>query len=171
ATEAQWLAEFEKYKQIPQYSELNAGMTLDSFRVIYLWEFWHRVIARLAGLAFVLPLAWFAIKRRIPAFAAVRVYVLGALLLTQAAMGWWMVSSGLSERTEVSQYRLALHLTLAFVILALTVWTSADLLLGRRLRTSLLQGWRAKALPAMLCLVFITSASGALVAGLRAGRI
>ncbi|HLV27132.1 MAG TPA: COX15/CtaA family protein [Gemmatimonadales bacterium] len=170
-TEAQWLVEFEKYKQIPQYLELNAGMSLDSFKVIYLWEFWHRVIARLAGFVFLIPLAWFASRRRIPSFVTLRVYLIGVFLLVQAAMGWWMVTSGLSGRTEVSQYRLATHLTFAFLILALTVWTSADVLAGRRLRTSTLQGWRSRALPAMLGLVFLTSASGALVAGLRAGKI
>lgn len=200
-TDAQWLVEFEKYQLIPQYRLLNDGMSLASFKSIYLWEYWHRIIARLAGLAFVLPLAWFAMRRRIPSHASGRIYLLLGLLLTQASMGWWMVASGLSERTSVSQYRLAVHLTLAFVILALTVWTSADLLQGSRARGSALRddalpgdalpgdaresdaregdtpradalrGWRARALPLLLGLVFLTSASGALVAGLRAGKI
>lgn len=82
-----------------------------------------------------------------------------------------MVVSGLSERTEVSQYRLAVHLTLAFIILAVTVWTAADLVQGYRARGSLLSGWQSRLLPAMCCLVLLDSASGALVAGLRAGRI
>ena len=170
-TDAQWAAAFEKYQRIPQYQRLNAGMSLDAFKAIYLWEFWHRIVARLAGLAFVLPLAWFALRRRIPAFARRRVALLLVLLLAQAAMGWWMVSSGLSVRTEVSQYRLAAHLTLALVILALTVWTAADLLVGRRSPGAVSGGWRSRALPALLGLVFVTCGSGALVAGLRAGKV
>lgn len=126
-TEAQWTAEFVKYQRIPQYQQLTAGMSLDEFRTIYLWEYWHRVIARLAGLAFALPLAWFALRRRIPPFARGPLALIFALLALQAAMGWWMVSSGLTQRTEVSQYRLALHLTTALVLYALTVWTAAGL--------------------------------------------
>lgn len=129
-TAAQWAAEFAKYQRIPQYQRLNAGMSLDGFKAIYLWEFWHRIIARLAGLAFALPFAWFVARRRIPRFARGRIATLLALLAAQGAMGWWMVASGLSVRTEVSQYRLAAHLTLAFIILGVTVWTAADLLEG-----------------------------------------
>jgi cytochrome c oxidase assembly protein subunit 15 len=169
-TASQWATEFEKYQRIPQYQRLNAGMSLEAFKAIYLWEFWHRIVARLAGLAFALPFAWFALRRRIPRFAVGRVALLLALLGAQGAMGWWMVSSGLSVRTEVSQYRLAAHLTLAFVLLGATVWTAADLLEGRRVATAG-SGWRARVLPALVALAGLTSASGALVAGLRAGRV
>jgi cytochrome c oxidase assembly protein subunit 15 len=170
-TADQWMAEFEKYQRIPQYQRLNAGMSLEDFKAIYLWEFWHRIVARLAGLAFALPFAWFALRRRIPPFARGRIAALLALLLVQGAMGWWMVSSGLSVRTEVSQYRLAAHLTLAFVLLGVTVWTAADLLEGRRTAGARVSGWRGRVLPCLVALVGLTSASGALVAGLRAGRV
>jgi cytochrome c oxidase assembly protein subunit 15 len=170
-TPAQWAAEFEKYRRIPQYQRLNAGMSLDGFKAIYLWEFWHRIVARLAGLAFALPFAWFALRRRVPRFARGRIAWLLALLAAQGAMGWWMVSSGLSVRTEVSQYRLAAHLTLAFILLGATVWTATDLLEGRRMRRIHSRGWRDRVLPALVALVGLTSASGALVAGLRAGRV
>ena len=169
-TPAQWAAEFEKYQRIPQYQLLNADMSLEAFKAIYLWEFWHRIVARLAGLAFALPFAWFAVRRRLPAFAMRRLALLLALLAAQGAMGWWMVSSGLSERTEVSQYRLAAHLTLAFVLLGITVWTIADLRDGRRVARAT-QGVRGHAIPCLVALVGIASASGALVAGLRAGRV
>lgn len=169
--DAEWTAEFAKYQRIPQYQLLNAGMSIDAFRAIYLWEFWHRIIARLAGLAYVLPLAWFAARRRIPALARRRVWVLLVLLLVQAAMGWWMVTSGLSVRTEVSQYRLAVHLLTALVILGLTVWTAADLLEGPRRAATPADARRSRALGALLGLVFATAGSGALVAGLRAGRV
>ena len=170
-SEAAWSAEFEKYRQIPQYEHRNAGMTLAAFKRIYLWEYGHRLIARLVGLAFVVPLAWFALRRRLPRRARRPVYLLLVLLLVQAAMGWWMVKSGLSVRTEVSQYRLATHLTSALVILALTIWTAADLLEPRRPPASASGGCRPRALAALLGLVLVTAGSGALVAGLRAGKI
>ena len=170
-TDAQWATEFEKYQRIPQYQRLNAGMSLEGFKAIYLWEFWHRIVARLAGLAFAVPFAWFALRRRIPPFARGRIGVLLALLATQGAMGWWMVSSGLSVRTEVSQYRLAAHLTLAFILLGVTVWTAADLLEGRRTPSKRAHGRRRHVLPCLVALAGLTSASGALVAGLRAGRV
>ncbi|MGZ8375820.1 MAG: COX15/CtaA family protein [Gemmatirosa sp.] len=168
---AEWTAEFAKYRRIPQYQRLNAGMSLDAFKGIYLWEFWHRIVARLAGLAYVLPLVWFAARRRIPPLVRGRVYLLLGLLLAQAAMGWWMVTSGLSVRTEVSQYRLAAHLLTALVILGISVWTAADLLDGPRRATSGVDTRRSRALGALLGLVFVTAGSGALVAGLRAGRV
>lgn len=169
--EAAWAAEFAKYQRIPQYQQMNAGMTLDEFRVIYLWEYVHRLIARMVGLAFVVPLAWFTLRRRMPRRARAPVYLLLVLLVVQAAMGWWMVTSGLSVRTEVSQYRLALHLVSAMSILALTVWTAAELLQPRRGRSAPLAGWRLRSLDVLLGMVFATAGSGALVAGMRAGRI
>jgi cytochrome c oxidase assembly protein subunit 15 len=168
---AEWNAEFAKYQRIPQYQRLNAGMTLDGFKAIYLWEFWHRIVARLAGLAFALPFAWFATRRRIPRFALPRIAMLLALVGVQGAMGWWMVASGLSVRTEVSQYRLAAHLTLALVLLAATIWIAADLLEGRRDASPFAVAMRRRTLPALAALGLVTAASGALVAGLRAGRI
>jgi heme a synthase len=170
-TPAEWAAEFEKYRRIPQYQRLNAGMTLEGFKAIYLWEFWHRIVARLAGLAFAVPFAWFALRRRIPRFARGRIALLLALLAVQGAMGWWMVSSGLSVRTEVSQYRLAAHLGVAFILLGATVWTAADLLEGRRTPHVRSRGRREHLFPCLVALAGITSASGALVAGLRAGRV
>jgi heme a synthase len=170
-SEAAWNAEFEKYRQIPQYERMNAGMTLGEFKGIYLWEYAHRLIARLVGLAFVLPLAWFVVRRQLPQRVRRPVFLLLFLLFLQAAMGWWMVKSGLTLRTEVSQYRLAVHLLTALVMLAVTVWTSAELLERSRAAaiagTARLRGW----LGGLLALVFVTAGSGALVAGLRAGKI
>ncbi len=169
-TEAAWAGEFAKYQQIPQYEHINATMTLSEFRVIYLWEYVHRLIARLVGLAFVIPLLWFRYRGILPRKARAPVYVLLVLLMIQAAMGWWMVSSGLSVRTEVSQYRLALHLVSAMIILALTVWTAADLLEPRPARARTLR-WQLRSLDSFLALIFVTAGSGALVAGMRAGKI
>lgn len=182
--EAAWQVEFEKYQQIPQYSALRPDMTMSEFRTIYLWEYGHRLVARLVGLVFILPLGWMILRRRLPGRARGPLLLLLALLATQAAMGWWMVRSGLSVRTEVSQYRLALHLVSALAILALTVWTAADMLrprhaangAGPTLRSDRParinpHGAATRALAALLALVLTTAGSGALVAGLRAGRI
>ena len=127
--EADWIAEFEKYKQIPEYLEINgpAGMTLADFKFIYFWEWIHRQLGRLIGLAFALPLLWFAIKRAIPTGYGWRLIALLALGGLQGTIGWWMVSSGLSERTDVSHFRLAVHLLTALFILGGLIWTALDL--------------------------------------------
>ena len=172
-TDARWAEEFSKYQQIPQYERMNPDMKLHEFKVIYLWEFVHRLIARLAGAAYLIPLLWFAARRRIPPeFLPVLVGILG-LLAMQGAMGWWMVSSGLSVRTEVSQYRLAAHLSLALVLYAITVWTAASLLDGGRRRAAgtLLGGRTRRLFGALTALLFVTAGTGALVAGLRAGKV
>ena len=172
-TEAKWTEEFSKYQRIPQYERMNPDMTLRAFKVIYLWEFVHRLVARLVGAAYLIPLLWFAARRRIPPeFLPVLVGILG-LLAMQGAMGWWMVSSGLSVRTEVSQYRLAAHLSLALVLYAITVWTAASLLDGGRRRAAgtLLGGRTRRLFGALTALLFVTAGTGALVAGLRAGKV
>lgn len=126
-SEAAWLAEFEKYKRIPEYQQLNQGMTLDAFKGIYFWEYLHRLIGRLIGLAFALPLLWFAVRRAIPQGYGWRLTALLALGGLQGVIGWWMVTSGLAERTDVSHFRLAAHLLLALFILAALIWTALDL--------------------------------------------
>jgi cytochrome c oxidase assembly protein subunit 15 len=168
---AQWGDEFAKYRQIPQYQQLNAGMTVADFKTIFLWEYVHRLWARLVGLALGLPLLWFALRRRLPRTVWTRVAGLLALLGAQGALGWWMVVSGLSARTSVSQYRLAAHLAVALVLYLWTVWTAADLLEQRPVRAELRDATPARALAALAVLVFATAVSGAFVAGLRAGKI
>ena len=127
--EAAWMSEFEKYKQIPEYTQINgpAGMTMAEFKFIYFWEWVHRLLGRVIGLAFALPLAWFWVKQAIPAGYKPRLLALLALGGLQGTIGWWMVSSGLSARTDVSHYRLAVHLLTAFIILGGLVWTALDL--------------------------------------------
>lgn len=124
-----WVSEFEKYKQIPEYLEINgpAGMTLEDFKLIYFWEWTHRLLGRLIGLAFALPFLWFAFKRAIPNRYGGRLVALLVLGGMQGAIGWWMVSSGLTERTDVSHFRLAAHLLTAFLILGGLIWTALDL--------------------------------------------
>ena len=172
--DAAWQVEFDKYKQIPQYANMNAGMTLGAFKGIFWWEFLHRLWARLVGVVFVLPLLWFALRRRLPRELLPRLAALGGLMGLQGAMGWYMVSSGLTARVNVSQYRLAAHLSLALVIYLLTVW-NADTLRAdeRESESSAEDRSRAprRALAALLAVAFLTVVSGAFVAGLRAGRI
>lgn len=169
-SEAAWMAEFEKYKQIPEYQQINAGMSLAAFKGIYFWEYLHRLLGRLIGVAFALPLAWFAIRRAIPrgyGWRLVGLLVLGGL---QGVIGWWMVTSGLAERTDVSHFRLAAHLLLALLILALLVWTALDL---RGLERG--PGYRPARLIGVAAgtslILFVQLVFGAFTAGLNAGLV
>lgn len=169
-TQAQWQAEFEAYKHIPQYTEVNgpAGMTLGQYKFIFFWEWFHRLIGRTIGLAFALPLAWFWAKRQIPAGYHGRLLGLLALGGLQGAVGWWMVKSGLTHDVKVSHFRLATHLLLALTTLAGLVWTALDLRATAR--------GEGKARPTALGLIALGALAlqlfyGALLAGLRAGYV
>ncbi|MEO7786246.1 MAG: COX15/CtaA family protein [Sphingomicrobium sp.] len=170
-THADWLAEFARYQATPQYQRVSgpAGMMLGDFQFIYFWEWVHRLIGRLIGVAFALPLAWFAVRRAIPAGYGWRLLALFALGGFQGALGWYMVQSGLANRTEVSHFRLSAHLLSALLIFSGCIWTALDL---RRLATSgenrpaRLTGFSLAALAALTLQILL----GAWVAGLRAGQ-
>jgi heme a synthase len=167
-TEAQWTQAFEGYKKIPQYRELNAGMTLAEFKTIFWWEWSHRLLGRVIGGAYLLPFLYFLWRGALGAELKRRLWLIFGLGALQGAVGWWMVASGLSERVEVSQYRLATHLVLALLIFAAIVWTL------RRLtdRPPLAAPPRLKITAmALTALTFVQLYFGALVAGLRAGRV
>lgn len=169
-TDAQWQAAFEGYKRIPQYTEVNgpAGMTLADYKFIFFWEWVHRLLARLIGIAFALPLAWFWLKRGIPAGYKPRLLALLALGGLQGVVGWWMVSSGLTQDVKVSHFRLATHLLLALFTLGGLVWTALDLrALSRGEPRARLSRFTALALVMVVVQLFF----GALVAGLRAGYV
>ncbi len=167
-TEAQWTQAFEGYKTIPQYRELNAGMTLHEFKTIFWWEWSHRLLGRVIGMAYLLPFLWFLWRGVLAPDLRRRLWLIFGLGALQGAVGWWMVASGLSQRVEVSQYRLATHLVLALIIFASIVWTLRRLA-DRPWRTVLL---RLKVTSvALLVLTFVQLYLGALVAGLRAGRV
>lgn len=165
-SEAQWLGEFEKYKAIPQYQIVNRGMSLDEFKLIYWWEWGHRLLGRLIGFAFLLPFLAFwltgRIERRLVA-PLIGIFVLGAL---QGLMGWYMVTSGLAERVSVSQYRLAAHLTLAVVIFAGLIWVALGI--GREARELARRPESVFGL-ALLGLIILQIAFGGFLAGLDAG--
>jgi heme a synthase len=166
--EAQWLSEFHKYQAIPQYRELNQGMSLDAFKTIFWWEWTHRLIGRLIGVAFLLPLLWFLWRGWIGPGLRGRLWLILGLGALQGAVGWWMVASGLVHRVEVSQYRLATHLVLACVIYIAILWTAQRL--GEAPAEAMLPRLRAGA-AGLLVLVLGQIYLGALVAGLRAGYI
>lgn len=167
-TAEQWEAEFAAYRRIPEYREVNAGMTLAGFKTIFFWEYLHRLFGRLIGLAFALPLAWFAWRGRIPRGYGPRLLALLALGGLQGAIGWWMVTSGLSERTDVSHVRLAVHLVTALVILAGIAWTALDL--DALSRSSSARPARLPGLGlAALALLLLQLVYGAFTAGLNAG--
>src|SRR5271165_3246172 len=107
---AEWAAEFERYKQIPQYARLNPDMTLDGFKTIFWWEWSHRLLARIVGLIYIVPALWLLARGALKGPLGRQVAFATALLALEPIVGWWMVSSGLAERTEVAQERLALHL-------------------------------------------------------------
>ena len=169
-SEAAWLSEFEKYKQIPEYQQINKGMSLAAFQFIYFWEYIHRLLARIIGFAFAVPLLWFAWKRAIPRGYGLRLTGLLALGGLQGVIGWWMVSSGLAERTDVSHFRLAAHLLLALFILAALTWTILDL---RNLARD--PGYRPARITglgwAVALILFIQLLYGAFTAGLNAGLV
>jgi cytochrome c oxidase assembly protein subunit 15 len=161
-----WQSEFDKYREIPQYRELNRGMSLDQFKTIYWWEWSHRLLARLVGAAFLLPFLFFLWRGAIPSPLKTRLWIIFAGGAMLGAVGWWMVASGLSGRVSVSQYRLAFHLTLACLIFSVILWTARQAaprpaLKGpARLRNSALL---------IAALVLLQIYLGALVAGLDAG--
>ena len=169
---ADWAHAFELYRQTPEYIEINgpAGMGLAEFKRIFFWEWVHRLLGRLIGLAFALPLAWFAIRRAIPAGYGWKLVGLLALGAFQGALGWYMVMSGLADRTDVSHFRLAAHLLTAFAIMGALIWVALDLRALERSgsdRPARLTGLSA----AVLAILFVQLLYGAWLAGLDAGKV
>jgi len=169
--DTQWQTEFAKYRAIPQYRQLNAGMNLAQFKTIYWWEWSHRLIGRVIGVVFVVPFVWFLWRDWIPRGRRAALWVILGLGALQGAIGWWMVASGLIDRVEVSQYRLATHLVLACLIYAAIVWT-AWRYHGERWAVSVTPVqpvWVRAGAFGLLALILLQIYLGALVAGLRAG--
>jgi heme a synthase len=163
-----WQSEFDKYRTIPQYREHNPGMKINEFKTIYWWEWAHRMLARLVGAAFFVPFLWLLWRNRIEPRLRLRLWAIFGLGAALGVIGWWMVASGISGRVNVSQYRLAFHLTLACIIFAAVVWTAERLV--PRPRSSAPFRLRVSAI-ALLILIIAQIYLGALVAGLRAGLV
>ncbi|MCK8462289.1 COX15/CtaA family protein [Aliiroseovarius sp. S1339] len=172
--DTEWATEFAKYQQIPEFKLQNSGMDLAAFKSIYWWEWGHRQLGRFIGLVWAVGFFGFLAARKIPNGWTGRLLMLGALGGVQGAIGWWMVSSGLSgERVDVASYRLAVHLGLAFVILGLIAWyilmlgrKEASLMAARRNREAKLFGMGT----GLMHLALLQILLGALVAGIDAGR-
>ena len=170
-SEGAWAAEFAKYQRIPQYTQLNAGMSLDGFKSIYWWEWGHRLLGRLVGVLFAVPFAIFLVMKLIPRRLIWRCFVLLALGGLQGAVGWWMVSSGLAGRVSVAPERLATHLGLALLVYCLCIWTGLEAWYGKaRALGQAGPRWRLGS-RVLLGLAFFQSLLGALVAGNDAGLI
>ncbi|UCH41558.1 MAG: COX15/CtaA family protein [Gammaproteobacteria bacterium] len=171
--EEQWQAEFERYQQYPEFQKLNRDMHLDGFKKIFWFEYSHRMLGRLIGLVFLLPFAYFLLRKMIKPGLTPRLVVMFLLGGFQGLLGWYMVKSGLVSNPHVSQYRLTAHLLSAIVIYGFILWTIFNLAFPaayRRLAESQAAGWRRASL-ALSGLVLITIASGGFVAGLDAGMI
>jgi cytochrome c oxidase assembly protein subunit 15 len=169
-SEAEWQAEFDGYKRIPEYQQINRGMTLEEFKGIYWWEFIHRIWGRLIGVVFLIPFVWLLLRRdirreMIPHMVAL--FVLGGL---QGALGWYMVSSGLAERTDVSQYRLTAHFLLALAIFSYALWLALTLLRRGAISDTAAIRLRPHLWLTVLCLA-LTLTFGGFVAGLNGGLV
>ncbi|MGZ8999006.1 MAG: COX15/CtaA family protein, partial [Allosphingosinicella sp.] len=166
--DASWQAEFDRYRTSPQYLQVNRGMDLADFKNIYFWEYVHRLLGRLIGLAFALPLLWFWWRRAIPKGYGLRLTGLLALGGLQGAIGWWMVASGLVNQPEVSHIRLAVHLLTAFTIFGALIWVALDLRTlahdpaAKRARMPLLGIWA-------ISILYLQFLFGAYLAGLEGG--
>lgn len=167
-SDTEWRRVFDLYRKTSEYRLENAGMSLAEFKTIFWWEFIHRLWGRLIGAVFGLPLIWFAVRGYLTKPLALRLFVLFLLGGVQGAIGWWMVKSGLVDRADVSQYRLTVHLGMAFLILGAMLWVVlglTDHLSAAPPVSSRLRRYAA----GLLLLIFVTALSGGLVAGLNAG--
>jgi cytochrome c oxidase assembly protein subunit 15 len=164
-----WDEAFEKYKQIPEYTEINKGMDLEGFKTIFFWEWFHRLLGRFIGLAFAIPFLYFLFTKKIepalkPKLAGI--FVLGG---AQGALGWYMVMSGLVDRVDVSQYRLTAHLGVAVILFIACLWVAFDLLVKSEKEGALADSRLRKGAIAFTVLIFIQILLGGLVAGIDAG--
>ena len=168
-TQADWEIYFELYKKIPEFQLINFNMTLEQFKVIFLWEYAHRLLGRVIGLFYFIPLAIFSFLRCLNKKYIFSYYLILFLILLQGLVGWYMVKSGLSERTDVSHYRLSAHLTLAFVIFIFLFWNY--LKLTKEKTTINVDKFTSYLIKLFFLLIIFQISLGALVSGLDAGKI
>ncbi|MFL2637990.1 MAG: COX15/CtaA family protein [Flavobacteriaceae bacterium] len=164
----QWQEAFELYKQYPEYQKLNSNISLTEFKGIFFWEWLHRVIGRFIGLVFIIPFLYFIITRQLDKSTIKKTIILLILGGFQGFLGWYMVKSGLVDRPDVSHYRLAAHLTTAFVTFAFTLWVALDLIFP--IKQTINKTYR-NLIRIGLAILFIQIIYGAFVAGLDAGFI
>ena len=168
-SDASWEIEFNKYKMIDEFMLVNSTMTLAEFKVIYFWEWFHRAFARLIGLIYIVPLIYLIISKNIPRGYYFNVLLIGLLLATQAIVGWYMVKSGLTDRVDVSQYRLSLHLTIAFIILGLIFYLLLRFVCAHKINEDFIM--QNKLILTIFILIFFQILYGAFVSGTDSGLL
>ncbi len=166
--DAEWQEAFQKYQQIPQFQKINSHFVLDDFKAIFLWEYLHRLVGRLIGVVFIIPFLWFLIKKQMDKPMIRKALFLFALGGLQGFLGWFMVKSGLTERTSVSHIRLAIHLMAAFITFGFTFWYALELIYPR---TGKAQNGDSKLIRTVFGLIIVQIVYGAFVAGLHAGKM
>ena len=172
-TSSAWNQEFDKYKLIDEFKLINSAMTLQEFKLIYFWEWFHRAFARLIGAIYIIPFVYLAYHQKIEKKYSKNLFIIGLLLITQAFIGWYMVKSGLVNRVDVSQYRLALHLTTAFIILGFIFHTLFTFYLDNKLISSrsIFANNSSKLLLIFFILIFFQISYGAFVSGTHSGLL
>jgi heme a synthase len=165
-----WEYYFEKYKEIPQYKLLNYNMSLDEFKIIFYWEYFHRILARLIGLFFLIPLIYFYLSKKINKMYLNDCYIILCLIILQGIVGWYMVKSGLVNDVTVSHYRLSIHLIIAFIIIGTLFWLIKNI---KRNDNKTFFNFSVTTIPFLILifLIFIQIIFGAFVSGLDAGKI
>ena len=163
-TEKEWIRIFELYKLSPEFIQINSWMSLSDFKIIFFWEYFHRVWGRLIGLFFLIPFIHFIYMKRLSGVTLFRTALIFSLICIQGIIGWWMVKSGLNEIPTVSQYRLSIHLSMAFIILGLSFWTALDLYEGPVKKLNFLDK-----IP--IIFISLTIIAGTFVSGMDAGLV
>ena len=163
-TEKEWIRIFELYKLSPEFIQINSWMSLSDFKIIFFWEYFHRVWGRLIGLFFLIPFIYFIYMKRLSGVTLFRTALIFSLICIQGIIGWWMVKSGLNEIPTVSQYRLSIHLSMAFIILGLSFWTALDLYEGPVKKLNFLDK-----IP--IIFISLTIIAGTFVSGMDAGLV
>lgn len=167
--EAEWLIAFEKYKQFPEYQIVNYHFTLEEFKPIFFWEYLHRILGRLVGLVFIIPFIYFLFKKMISKELLPKLLLLLFMGGFQGFLGWYMVKSGLNKDPDVSHFRLAMHLTTAFLTFAYTLWVALGLMYPNRVKGAF-KSLKAGA-TVLLLITVVQIVWGAFVAGLNAGKV
>ena len=163
-TEKEWIRIFELYKLSPEFIQINSWMSSSDFKIIFFWEYFHRVWGRLIGLFFLIPFIYFIYMKRLSGVTLFRTALIFSLICIQGIIGWWMVKSGLNEIPTVSQYRLSIHLSMAFIILGLSFWTALDLYEGPIKKLNFLDK-----IP--IIFISLTIIAGTFVSGMDAGLV
>ncbi len=169
-TENEWITEFEKYKKFPEYKKINLGMKINEFKFIYFWEYVHRLLGRLLGIFFIIPFTYFLIKKKLNPTLIKKLLIMFFFGSLQGLFGWYMVKSGLVDNPNVSHYRLAGHLLLAFCLIAYIFWTALDLNRDKFEKGSFYnKKYFNPILHWIILIITLQIAYGAFTAGLKAG--